>query len=143
MTRATDTPADDPLRGLPAAFTHGQARQAGVTDRTLYRLRDTGEIERIGHGLFRRTDLDAAADVDLLEIALRVPRATLCLTSALARHGLTDEIPASIDIALPRGAHRPVTSAPVTWHWFDPTSFDLDRGEMPLGEGTTIGLYGP
>ncbi|HKT03981.1 MAG TPA: hypothetical protein VJT31_31010, partial [Rugosimonospora sp.] len=47
------------------------------------------------------------------------------------------------DIALPRGAHRPVTSAPVTWHWFDPTSFDLDRGEMPLGEGTTIGLYGP
>jgi hypothetical protein len=61
----------------------------------------------------------------------------------LARHGLTDEIPATIDVALPRGQHRPATSAPVTWHLFDPITFDIGRGELPLDERTSVGLYSP
>ena len=81
--------------------------------------------------------------MDLLEIACRAPAATLCLTSALARHGLTDEIPSTIDVALPRGRHRPVTLAPVTWHLFDPATFPLGREELRVDEQTTIGVYGP
>jgi hypothetical protein len=87
--------------------------------------------------------MDVSADIDLLEIARRAPRATLCLTTALARHGLTDEIPTRIDVAVPRRQHRPATTAPVTWHWFDPDSFDLGRTDLTLDEHTTIGLYGP
>jgi Transcriptional regulator, AbiEi antitoxin len=143
MGRATDAATSDSLRGLASTFTHAQLRQAGISDRTLYRLRDTGTIQPIGHGLYRRTDIDLAADIDLLEIARRAPRATLCLTTALARHGLTDEIPAGIDVALPRGRHRPVTTAPVTWHLFDPDSFDIGRTDLILDEHTSIGLYGP
>jgi predicted transcriptional regulator of viral defense system len=41
-------------------------------------------------------------DDDLVEIAERVSRATLCLETALALHGLIDAIPAAIDIAVPR-----------------------------------------
>jgi hypothetical protein len=100
-------------------------------------------VQPIGHGVYRRTDADGVADIDLLEIAHRAPRATLCLTTALARHGLTDEIPARIDVALPRSRRRPTTTAPVTWHTFDPHTFDLDRAELALDEHTTIGLYGP
>jgi hypothetical protein len=57
----------------------------------------------------RRGDADLAdlADLDLLLVAERAPLGTLCLTSALARHELTDEIPSACDIALPRGAWRP------------------------------------
>jgi predicted transcriptional regulator of viral defense system len=99
-------------------------------------------IESIGRGLFRRRDAEPG-DIDLQEVALRAPNATLCLTSALARHGLTDEIPSAIDIALPRGQHRPAVTAPVTWHLFDRATFDLGRSEVAVGDGLTIGLYGP
>ncbi len=135
--------ASSPLRGLASTFTRAQARRAGISDRTLYRLRETGAIESIGRGLYRRTDNDITADIDLLEIARRARRATLCLTTALAHHSLTDEIPPSIDVALRRGQHRPITTAPVTWHLFDPDSFDIGRSDMSLDEHTAIGLYGP
>jgi hypothetical protein len=34
-------------------------------------------------------------------------------------------------------------SAPVTWHRFDPDTFDIGRKVTQLDEQTTIGLYGP
>ncbi|MQA83913.1 MAG: hypothetical protein GEV03_04580 [Streptosporangiales bacterium] len=114
-----------------------------MSDRALYALRDDGAIEPIGRGLYRRRDIAEPADVDLLEIAHRAPEATLCLASALARHDLTDLIPATIDVAIPRGRRRPRTRAPVTWHRFDPETFGVGRGEMRLDERTAIGLYSP
>ncbi|HEX5542390.1 MAG TPA: type IV toxin-antitoxin system AbiEi family antitoxin domain-containing protein [Micromonospora sp.] len=130
------------LRVLPATFSYSQALDAGLSERRLYRLRDQGVIESIGRGLYRRHDADAA-DIDLIEIARRASSATLCLTTALARHGLTDEIPARIDVALPRGRHRPATSAPVAWHAFAPATFEIGRTELALDEETSIGLYSP
>lgn len=135
--------AEDSFGSLPATFTYAEARRGGLSDRVLYRLRDTGMIESIGRGLYRRTDVETSADFDLVEIARRAQRATLCLTSALARHALTDEIPAVIDVAVPRGQHRPAVGAPVAWHVFDPDTFDLDRGDLALDGQTSIGLYGP
>ncbi|KIR60833.1 MULTISPECIES: type IV toxin-antitoxin system AbiEi family antitoxin domain-containing protein [Micromonospora] len=130
------------MRSLPVTFSYSQALEAGLTRWRLYRLRDQGLIERMGHGLYRRHDAEAA-DIDLVELAHRAPPATLCLTSALARHGLTDEIPSRIDVALPRGRHRPATAAPVAWHAFDPATFEVGRAELPLDPETSIGLYGP
>ena len=133
----------DTLRVLPGTFTYTQARRNGLSERRLYRLRDEGLIDSIGRGLYRRRDAADMADIDLLEIARRAPQAALCLTSALAQHDLTDEIPARIDVALPRGRHRPATSAPVTWHLFEPATFDIGRVELRLDDETSIGLYNP
>lgn len=83
------------LEALPATFSYTQARRRGLSKRRLYRLRDEGLIEPMGRGLYRRRDAPVAVDVDLLEIARRASSPTLCLTTALARHGLTDEIPSS------------------------------------------------
>jgi len=138
---ATDLP--ELLDGLPDTFTYTEARRHGLSDRRLYRLRDEGVIGAVGRGLYRRIGSDGSADVDLVEIVRRAPRATLCLTTALARHGLTDEIPTTIDVALPRGQHRPVTTAPVTWHAFDSDTFEDGRGELPLDDQTSIGFYSP
>jgi predicted transcriptional regulator of viral defense system len=89
-----------------------EAHRGGLTERQLYQLRDDGVIEVIGRGLFRRTDTNTTlTDVDLLGIARRAPLATLCPTSALARHGLTDEIPATIDRPF-----RVAPSAPLFGH---------------------------
>ena len=127
-------------RALPSTFTYAEALAAGLSKHALYRLRDEGEIEPLSRGLYRRTDRDVA-DLELLEVAQRAPQATLCLTTSLARHGLSDEIPQALDVALPRGARAPVTATPVTWHHFECATFDLGRTLVRLDGARTIGLY--
>lgn len=133
------------LEELPATFTYRQAIRAGLTKWRLYELRDQGAVTSIGHGLYRRADVDLSepADHDLLEIAHRAPDATICLTSALSRHDLTDEIPATVDVAVPTGSYRPRLSAAVTWHTFDPDTFHIGRDTMPVDPVTTLSIYGP
>ena len=125
---------------LGDTFTYGEAKRAGVGDRRLYALRDTGEILGLGGGVYRWADAPPA-DFDLIEIAERVPRATLCLETALARHGLIDAIPTAIDIAIPRGSTRPSLKAPSRIHQFDPRTFDLGRDALEVGARRPIGLY--
>lgn len=131
------------VSGLPETFSYTDARAAGLSARRLYALRDAGLIEQLGRGLFQRTDAATGSDPDLLEIAIRAPSATLCLTTALARHGLTDAIPSRIDVALPRGQRHPRTRAPAAWHSFDPATFDIGRSQLTLSSSTAIGFYDP
>lgn len=128
---------------LPATFSAADALRAGLSKWRLYELRDRGVIESIGRGLYRRADADLAepADHDLLEIAHRSALATLCLTSALVHHDLTDANPETIDVAVPRGAHRPQLAADVTWHVFDRGTFHIGRGAIRTDSATSIGLY--
>ena len=94
----------DPFGGLPGVFTYSDARRLGITDRRLYAARDSGEVEMLGRGLYRRSSL--TGDHDLLEIAARAPEATLCLGTALAHHDLTDAIPQVIDVATSKDPNR-------------------------------------
>lgn len=126
---------------LPAIFTYRKALTAGLTKFRFYALRDAGAIETVARGLYRRADSDEMFDLDLVEIARRARHATLCLTSALARHDLTDAIPCTIDVALPSGSYRPAVIPPVSWHLFDRSTFDIGRETMPLGVGHHIGIF--
>jgi len=105
-------------------------------------MRDDGRIELVARGIYRRHDLPSG-DVDHVEIALRAPMATLCLATALALHQLSDDIPPAIDVALPRGLHRPSTVVPVAWHAFDNATFNIGRGAKRLDDEVVIGLYSP
>lgn len=143
MVRSAKLAAEDVLATLPSVFSYTEGRAAGLSNRQLYDLREAGAIEQLDRGLYRRPTSAADADPDLLKIAHSAPRATLCSTTALVRHDLSDAIPARIDVALPRGQRHPRTNAPVTWHTFARDTFDLGRDELDLGEATTIGLYSP
>lgn len=126
---------------LPAVFTYREAVEAGLSKRRLYALRDAGLIDPVARGIFRRLDSDELLDLDLAEISLRVPDATLCLTSALVRHDLTDQNPAAIDIAIPAGSHRPAVAAPVKWHRFARNTFDIGRTLLPIAGGVSMSIY--
>lgn len=138
---------------LPAAFSTSAALDAGLTRPLLDRLVRDGDLERLGRGLFLRSEYADGVDLDLVEIAVRAPSATICLTSALARHGLTDEIPATVDIALPREHWQPAVAARVAWHRFAEDTFTIGRHDLPLTDYSvragataaaapvTIGLY--
>lgn len=135
--------SDAQLRqSLGPVFRWSEAQDAGMADPRLYRLMRDGAIERIGHGLYRWADAEVD-DLDLIEIAASTPLATLCLTTALARHDLTDEIPSRIDVAVPRGTRTPKTTAPTTWHRFNAETFDIGREAFLLLGGLQLGLYGP
>lgn len=127
------------VEDMPPIFTHADARSRGVSDRVLYGWRDRGLVEQLARGIFVQPDLPA--DPDLIEIAVRAPDATLCLTTALARHGLVDDIPRTIDIALPRSRRAPRTTAPVTWHRFDEDTFEIGRDQLTVFGELTIGIY--
>ena len=101
-----------------------KALRLGIHPRTLYALRDAGEIEQVGRGLYRLSTAPALSSPDLVPIAIRIPRAVVCLISALAHHGLTTQIPHVIDIALPSHAKVPkVDGVPLRVFWFPEPSF--------------------
>lgn len=101
-----------------------KALRLGIHPRTLYALRDAGEIEQVGRGLYRLSTAPPLSSPDLVPIAIRIPRAVVCLISALAHHGLTTQIPHVIDIALPSHAKVPkVDGVPLRVFWYPEPSF--------------------
>ena len=44
---------------------------------------------------------------------------------------------------VPDGTRAPALDAPISWHRFDPATFDLGRDILDLGAGQSIGLYSP
>ena len=100
------------------------AIRLGIHPRTLYALRDAGEIEQIGRGLYKLSTTPPLSSPDLVPIAIRIPRAVVCLISALAHHGLTTQIPHTIDIALPSHANVPrIDGVPLRVFWYSEPSF--------------------
>jgi predicted transcriptional regulator of viral defense system len=136
----TSMKTGDPRELLDDTFSYREAREAGISDARIYGLRDAGTILALGGGVYRWADAPPA-DFDLIEIAERVSRATLCLETALARHELIDSIPAAIDVAIPRGKTRPALKAPCRLHQFDSPTFDLGRETLDVDARTPLGIY--
>lgn len=128
------------LEVLPNAFSYRLAQERGLSDRSLRCLVAEGTLERMGHGLYRKADAPPA-DLDRIEIALRAPDAALCLVTALSHHDLTDVIPSTLDVALPRSRRPPRVSAPVRWHRFQEATFHVGREAVEVDEGLSLGIY--
>jgi len=98
-----------------------QALAAGIHPATFYRMRDRGALTRVSHGLYQLADKKPFSEPDLVTVALRVPRAVICLVSALAFHKITTQVPHKVDIALEKGAERPrLDHPPLAVHRFSP-----------------------
>ncbi len=119
------------------------AIRAGIHPRTLYQLRDTGELEMLSRGVYHLAAQDQISDPDLVIVAKRIPQAIICLVSALAYHEITTQIPHSISIALPKGAETPrVDYPPISVHRFSEAA--LKEGvEKHQVDGVSINIYCP
>lgn len=87
-------------------FTTKEAKQCEVTAETLAYYVKTGEIERLGRGLYRGTNAPTMQSFqweDLATAVRSVENGTICLTSALALYELTEEIPRQHWIAISHG----------------------------------------
>jgi predicted transcriptional regulator of viral defense system len=130
------------LEALPAVFRLDQAIAAGISQRAIRRLHAAGDLDQLGRGVYAVPGAVDPALAPLAGAALCRPSATLCLGSALARYGLSDEIPASQDIALPRNTRSPAGFAHVTWHRFAQETFEIGRVELSIG-GINAATYSP
>ncbi len=135
---------EDLARRSGGTFKAGDATKAGVHPRDLYVLRDEGFLVELSRGVYRLTDAEMNPYLDLVAVSRRSPQGTICLNSALSFWDLTDEIPAEVHLAVPRGAHRPtIDYPPVRVHVFAASTFDLGRERLRLKSGEEITIYSP
>ena len=100
------------------------ALRLGIHPRTLYEMRDRGDLERIGRGLYRLSSAPPLSNPDWVAVAARVPRSVICLISALAHHGLTTQVPHSIDLAVPSHGQAPrIDDLPIRAFWYSEPAF--------------------
>ncbi len=120
-----------------------QALKAGIHPRTLYELRDQGELEQVSRGVFRLNELAPISNPDLVTVALRIPKAVVCLISALAFHDLTTQVPHDVSIALEKGAQSPrLEHPPVIVHRFSKKAFTAGIETHQI-DGVDIRIYSP
>lgn len=129
---------------MPDLLESGALSESGLSRRQLANLLEQGRYERIAPGQFLRSGVADDTTAAWMAIASKRPEATLCLLTAASIHDLTDEIPSRSHIAIPRG-RKPITvrTASVSWHSFDPGTFEIGRSQHSLSAGRTIGLYSP
>ena len=119
-----------------------QAIRYGVAPRTFYYMRDSGVILRESRGLYRLADTEINSNTDLIQVSMRIPRAVICLISALSFHNLTIQIPHQVYIALPIDAEKPrLEYPPLRIFWLSAKVYTtgIERYEL---EGISVKIYG-
>jgi predicted transcriptional regulator of viral defense system len=114
----------------------------GVTASQLRRLVISGQIERVGRGLYRARRAELTENHSLLEAALLAPKGVVCLLSALRFHDLTTQAPFEVWMAIDNKSWRPTTTdVPLRIHYFSGRA--LTEGvESHEIEGVPVKIYG-
>ena len=126
--------------------THAPARARaiegiGISAATISRAVASGEVIRIGRGLYTLQGSEPDTHESLIEVSKLAPKAVICLTSALAFHGLTDQIPRKIWIAIGAKDWEPEINYPrIRVVRFREPYFSSDTEEHHLN-GSTVRIY--
>ncbi len=87
-------------------------RNAGIAGSTIQRALKDGDLMRIGRGLYQDPGSDIEGDLTLAEVSKRIPKGIIAMVSALAYHGLTNQMPRKIWVAIGTSDWSPVPSYP-------------------------------
>lgn len=114
---------------------------SGIYARTLTKLAREGRLELLARGIYRIPTHKRISNPDLVTVAARIPKAVICLISALSFHKLTTQIPHKVYIALPELTRSPKADYP-------PLSIHRVRGnafvagvEKHLMNGVQVKIY--
>ena len=119
------------------------AIRLGIHPRTLYSLRDKGQIEQISRGLYRLKSAKPLANPDWATVAAKIPRGVICLISALSHYGLTTQVPHAVDIALLSHSRIPrLDFPPIRIFWFSDPAFSSGVDTF-ITDGIAVRVYSP
>ncbi len=89
-------------------------RSEGIAASTVARAVQTGDIIKIDRGLYQLQNGQVHEEQALAEVSKRVPNGTICMMSALAFHGVTDQVPAKTWVAIgPKDWAPKITYPPI------------------------------
>ena len=118
-----------------------EAMRMGIHPQVFYELRDSGVLEQMSRGVYRLAEQMPVSDLDLVVVATRIPKAVICLVSALAFHGMTTQIPHTISIAIDRNAESPrIDHPPISVHRFSGESLTTGIEDHQI-DGVTVHIY--
>ena len=120
-----------------------QAVRLGIHPRTLYAMRDNGNLEQLARGLYRLADLPPLSTPDLVAVTKLVPSGVICLISALSFHELTTQIPHEVHVAIGRGEYAPrLQYPPLRVFRFGGRTF-TERIQHHAIDGIDVKVYAP
>jgi predicted transcriptional regulator of viral defense system len=149
--RARGTVSDEPRpqRDRLASFLRAQGisrlaeiRRAGITAATVSRLEREGVVTKLGRGLYQLADASPEGNHSLAEAAKRVPKGVICLVSALAFHGITDQMPRRVWIAIGPKDWKPQIEYPPLRIVRFADKFLRDGVETHEIEGVSVPIFG-
>ncbi len=116
---------------------------AGISRNYLYSFHKMGLLCRNARGLYSLPEAPTTERALFAEIAKRVPRAVVCLLSALLFHEITTQLPREIWLAVPRGSWRPNSLYPpliLTYLSGEAYSFGIEKYDVG---GVEVKVYSP
>ncbi len=129
----------EPLLRKPY-FTSKEAKDIGVHPAVLSHYVKTGRLRRIRRGVYQRAEYQNPSAFrweDLVEAVYSIKGGVVCLISALAIYGLTEEIPRQHWIAIRHGTSVKTTRGVKILRFRD---IELGRTEVEL-EGAMIPIF--
>ena len=118
-----------------------QAKALGIDPKIISEMQEAGLINRISRGLYRLAEYPPLAYPDLVIVTSRVPKAVICLISALAFHNLTTQVPHKVYIALPQSVRQPRIKYPkLDVIWLSKASYQ-NGIEDHLLDGVSVPIY--
>ena len=88
-------------------------REHGWSPQLLLSLHQAGKLQRVARGLYSLPDAEITEHQTLIEVCHRVPKAVLCLLSALQFHGIGTQMPHEVWVALPEATQTPTLGCPL------------------------------
>lgn len=142
-SRSSAQVALDLFRQHGGTLRTAEALRLGIHPRTLYALRDSGALQQLSRGLYRLADLPPLSNPDLVLVARKLPKAVICLVSALAFHELTTQVPHAVDVALRSGSAKPTLDyPPLRTFWFSGPAWS-EGVEVHQVDDAPVHIYGP
>jgi predicted transcriptional regulator of viral defense system len=89
-----------------------ELRNVGVAAATISRAVEDGVVIRVGRGLYQLPGGEVDEAITLAEASKHVPKGRICMISALAYHGLTDQMPRKVWMAIGAKDWEPSISYP-------------------------------
>lgn len=108
----TQTAAILALANRQHLISAADVRAQGYSPQLLIRLHQGGQLQRVARGVYSLPGADITEHQTLLEVCQRVPKAVVCLLSALQWHALGTQLPHDVWIALPEGTPTPAVDYP-------------------------------
>lgn len=116
---------------------------AGIPRNYLSRLVQRGELRKLERGIYTAAALPVSEHISLLEVSRKIPKAVICLLSALRFHEIGTQAPHEVWIAIGVKAWAPKITSPairIVRFSGDALSFGVEEKQIT---GGTIRVFTP